>query len=438
AMALNRKYAALPDLDSAPDIYETPDLTDDNSTVPGTTLRSQSDAASDEDTAGEDGGISRQKLRINEARSRFESTRYNTAGVDFSDRVDSKRRSYRTRHRVLDDGTEELGDLSDEDDDTDEAAESLERKIARLKREVEEAKEEYARRRASGETKGGEGAGEEGLESLGRALEEISRPTGLARPTRLSKPLVKGDEPAPDQETIGEATYTVTYAPNYEQSHALAKAAEFDQRLLALEKSLGIGTTKGLEIGVNGLPRAVLPTVDTLNKQISVLAKASTANLDSISRRVRTLATDIENLNKAKAFSRSADQPNIERYVEERMKDDTKSKDASESEEDEQKSKINALYGTLATIESLTPLLQPLLDRLRSLRAIHADAATASETLDRIEKQQAEMAAELKQWKDGLEKISQAMKDGDAVMAGNMKVMESWIRDLEGRTEKRS
>ena len=53
-MALNRKYAALPDLvsspthlrvfafaakanqsqDSAPDIYETPELTDDTSTVP--------------------------------------------------------------------------------------------------------------------------------------------------------------------------------------------------------------------------------------------------------------------------------------------------------------------------------------------------------------------------------------------------------------------
>ena len=54
-MASNRKYAALPDLvssrlafvlepklancpyvyqDSAPDIYETPELTDDNSTVP--------------------------------------------------------------------------------------------------------------------------------------------------------------------------------------------------------------------------------------------------------------------------------------------------------------------------------------------------------------------------------------------------------------------
>jgi hypothetical protein len=31
---MNRKYAALPDLDSAPDIYETPELTDDNSTVP--------------------------------------------------------------------------------------------------------------------------------------------------------------------------------------------------------------------------------------------------------------------------------------------------------------------------------------------------------------------------------------------------------------------
>lgn len=358
--------------------------------------------------------------------------------------MDSKRRSYRTRrHRVLEDGTEELGDLSDEDNDTDDAAESLERKIARLKREVEEAKEECSRRRAGGGDAGSRtGSNEEGqeLESLGRVLEEISRPSGVARPSRLSKPLLNADDSSAGPEAT-EATYTVTYAPNYEQSHALAKAAEFDQRLLALERSLGIGTTMGLDMGANGLPRAVLPTVNTLNKQISVLAKASTANLDSISRRVRTLVTDIESLNKAKAMSKPADQPNIARYVEERIKEDSKGKDAVETartEEDEQRAKINALYGTLATIENLTPLLQPLLDRLRSLRAIHADAATASETLDRIEKQQADTAIELKQWKDGLEKIAQAMDDGSSVMEGNMKVMETWVKDLEARIKQLS
>jgi nuclear migration protein JNM1 len=105
-------------------------------------------------------------------------------------------------------------------------------------------------------------------------------------------------------------------------------------------------------------------------------------------------------------------------------------------EESEQDAKINALYGILPTIESLTPMLPPLLDRLRSLKAIHGDAATASETLDRIEREQADMASELKQWRTGLEKMEEAMENGDETVKGNMKVMEGWVKDLEGRMEK--
>jgi nuclear migration protein JNM1 len=76
------------------------------------------------------------------------------------------------------------------------------------------------------------------------------------------------------------------------------------------------------------------------------------------------------------------------------------------------------------------------LDRLRSLRAIHADAATASESLDRTEKKQAEMAGDIKKWREGLEKVEEAMKQGESVMSGNMKVVEGWVKELEQKMEK--
>lgn len=384
----------------------------------------------------DDAGISRAKLRVSDARSRFDSKRYNSAGVDWSDRLDSKRLAYRTsaRSRVLDDGTEQLGDLSDEDEG--EAAESLERKIARLKREVEEAKEEYARNQAAAGDKGKhDEADGEVLGSLGQVLEEISRPAGVGRATRMPKTIPQAENTAEDT-TQHDATYTVTYAPSYEQSHALAKAAEFEQRLLALEKAIGLGSTTSLEVRLNGLPRAILPTIDSLHQQISALSKASTTSLDAISRRVRTVITDIDNMNKRKpAHSQDAG-----RYRSDSRTggDHRRPSISSADDEDEQVAKVNALYGTLATIESLTPLLQPLLDRLRSLRAIHADAAAASETLDRIEKQQVETAAELRQWREGLEKIERAMGEGQVTMEGNMKVMDAWVRDLEMRMAKLS
>lgn len=341
--------------------------------------------------------------------------------MDFSDRVDGKRKSYKAssrRQRILRDGTEELGDLSDDDDE-----ESLERRIARLKREVEEVKDEYAKRKAAPATPGDAGA-DQRLVSLSQILQDISNHPGTRISGSAPKPPAQTiqDEPAEPQ-VRDNATYTVTYAPSYEQSHALAKAADFDRRLLMLEKGLGISSTSVPESDANGLPRAILPSLDSLAKQISTLAEASTANLDAISRRVRTLASEQDKLNDSREKARSL-REELGRHA-----------PGSAPEESDQEAKINALYGILPTIENLTPVLPPLLDRLRSLRAIHADAADASETLDRIEKQQTDMAAELKQWNEGLEKVEAAMRDGDITAKNNMQVMEEWVKDLEERID---
>ncbi|QPH00336.1 hypothetical protein C2857_003784 [Epichloe festucae Fl1] len=427
---LNRKYAALPDLDSAPDIYETPELTDDNSTVPTTTNRAQSDDEFyDVDEDDEDNhGISRTRLRINEARSRFLPA---ANGADFSDRVDGKRKSYKAssrRQRILQEGTHELGDLSDDDDDD----ESLERKIARLKREVEEAKAEYEKRSSAASEAGAESEKEvfpnEGLGTLSQVLDDITRPLGLdtsRAATKAASRFPTSINQAEGVPTEDGATYTVTYAPSYEQSHALAKAADFDRRLLMLERALGLGSSSATEAGSNGLPRAILPTLDSLEKQIVTLSQASTSSLDAISRRVRTLASEQDKLNDSREKAKT-------------LREELGKQGPAPADESEQVSKINALYGILPTIESLTPMLPPLLDRLRSLRAIHADAATASQTLERIESQQTEMAGELKQWKEGLEKVEHAMKDGDSLMKENVKVMEGWIKELEARAAKLS
>ncbi|KAF3360263.1 hypothetical protein VdG1_01223 [Verticillium dahliae VDG1] len=375
-MALNRKYANLPDLDSAPDIYETPDLTDDISTAPTTTGPSQSDDEFDDDDDAP--GISRSRLRIDDARSRFLPSNVDASAADFSDRVDGKRKSYKTttrRQRILEDGTTEIGDLSDEDDE-----EHLDRKIARLQREIAEAKEDFGRKKAAAAT----------------------------------------------QPAIAASDAQEQKLASLSQSHALAKAADFDRRLVLLEKGIGIGSAALPEADTNGLPRAILPTLDALQRQIVTLSQASTSNLDAITRRVRTLTQEAHQLEKARQGAKAA---------RESLGGGSPSS-AEDAEDSEQTAKINALYGTLPTIESLAPLLPPLLDRLRSLRAVHADAASASEILERIEKQQADMTADMKQWREGLDKVEEAVREGGATMSGNMKVIEGWVKDLEGRVAK--
>lgn len=359
--------------------------------------------------------------------------------VDFSDRVHGKRKSYKAssrRQRILQDGTEELGDLSDEDE-----GENLARKIARLKREIHEAKEQYGKQKAADKApEDGEAAQEEELASLSQVLDDISRqPEALShglgfRPLRTTA-IASTKMPAEgtvqgNAEDGTSATYTVTYAPTYEQTHALTKAADFDQRLALLEKAIGIGSSALPELDSNGLPRAIVPTLEKLQKQVLTLSGASSSSLDTISRKVRQLTQEAEQLEKSRRQAKQA------RDALATAGAGVSSPDTPDSEESEQTTKINALYSTLPTIESLTPLLPPLLDRLRSLRTIHSDAATASETLDRLEKRQTEMASDIKQWREGLEKIEGAIEQGDASAGNNMKVVEGWVKELEEKMAK--
>ncbi|KAI9806877.1 MAG: hypothetical protein M1833_002535 [Piccolia ochrophora] len=446
-MTNNRKYAALPDLDSAPDIYETPDLTDDASTLPTTAARSASPGSNRDFDDSANPSISKQSLRPQQARSQFSPARVDAREVDFSDRVDTKRKSYNVssrRARKGDHDAEELGDFSDDED------ESLERKLARLRREVEEVRDEMGKRQAEkdGEMKAADKSeddnviDEEGVAELSNILDGLHTSqhgsTGRAERElahKLSTSLIGTDRQvlAPASEgTAGSnsapppPSYSITYAPNHTQTHALAKAADFDTRLAQLEKLLGLPSPLSQ---TPTPPRPILPTLTALQSQISTIAEATPASLDAIARRVRHLTQETERFEEARRTTKAASAAT--------NADDHSSTQptADQTNNDEQTAKISALYGTLPTIESLAPLLPSVLDRLRSLRDVHAGAAEAGEALDRAEKRQEEMEREIARWREGLEKVEGAVKGGEEVLRGNVKVVEGWVRELEGRVE---
>lgn len=277
------------------------------------------------------------------------------------------------------------------------------------------------------------------LQSLSQLLDEISKPAGVT-----NAPVAAAEPPAPAAATpsaedasstppaAGGSTYTVTYAPTYEKSHALALAAEFDRRLVQLEKGLGISESAVPEAGSGGegLGRAVIPTLAELTKQLTVLSQASTANLDSISRRMRSMAAEQDKLNEAREKARTLREELGSAGI---TDGGAAAGGPGEDEETEQETKVKALYGIMPAIEGMAPILPPLLDRLRSLRAMHADAATAAERLDRIEGDQAALADELKQWRNGIDKMEAAIRDGRTTSDGNSKVIEAWAKDLEER-----
>ncbi|KAK2768567.1 hypothetical protein FQN54_000423 [Arachnomyces sp. PD_36] len=477
-MAFNKKYAGLPDLDLAPDIYETPDLTHDGSTVQTTTARSSSPTSSyPDETSSPD--INRQRLQPDQARNQFLSASVDARDVNFSDSIASKRRSYRTasrRRRRRDDGTEELGDFSDED-------ESLERKLARLRREAEELKVELAKRKeekddSEDEDEDGDDL-DDGVQELSRALDNLhgsgrmrgdSSTAGSALSKKLSTPFPANTTPT--QDTGARSGPSSRTSPGL-----LAHAAAFEERLTMLEATLGIPNTPvPFSSDDQSEAQPILPTLNHLTSQLTTLTSTLTPpsqssasyqqpstttptaatpitnpHLEALTTRIRKLTADADALSSARrrateaakaaasaariAATTTSEDHHIPHATPSLSTSSNTETDPSSSRAEEQAARIQALYTTLPTISSLHPLLPSILERLRSLRAIHAGAARAREDLDALERRQGEMKGEIERWREGLRVVEERVKEGEGAMKGNMEVMEPWIRDLERRLE---
>ncbi|KAF4309665.1 putative dynactin subunit 2 protein [Botryosphaeria dothidea] len=468
-MAQNRKYENLPDLDrDAPDIYETPELTED-ATLPSSTARSPSQASSYEDSDDGRGNIVRRGIEADDARAIFQQARVDAKGVDFSDRIRRQRRSYRTasrRQRRGSGGSDgEYGDFSDEEDET------LERKLARLRREVEEVRQEFELREQAkkGETEGGEDGGEaaaeedeeeddpaEGIAKLSEMLDAVyvQRQGGVkgaeAQFARTLKRVSRPAAAAAETTTIiPQTTTTIAVTATAEQAaHALSRAADFDARLSQLEKALGLNANNMPDMAANP-PKSILHNLDSLERQLHTISEVSTSSLDAATRRVQKLTQEAERLEELRKAARaSQDSATSPVSTSSRQRSGTVSAAVAADagpppemmgayiEDPERVAKINALFGTLTTIESLSPTLPLVLERLRTLRLIHTSAGTASATLDELEKRQGEQAEEIRQWRDALTKVEENLKGGEDTLQGNIKTVGDWVRDLEARIAK--
>ncbi|KAJ5729833.1 uncharacterized protein N7483_004341 [Penicillium malachiteum] len=476
-MAFNKKYAGLPDLDPAPDIYETPDLTDEASTLPTATIRTDSD----HDDIGSSPDIDRGGVNADKARAHFMGAAVDARDTNFSDSISMKRQAYRTkdksqhRRRRRQDGTEEVGDLSDSGD------ESVERRLARLRREVEDLKVEMANKASDQKTVVESGSGApasepsqadeelgDGVAELSRALDNLHASSRGASNTSYSAAAVLVQKlslelsaPKPDtqkqqhQELKPEdagSSAVVALAPTGIISHAAA----FESRLALLEASMGISSSSNPFIGdalSDPALQPVLPALDQLTSRIGALTGLlvgsnptsgiptavpglTTPHLEALSSRVRKLTTDAEAL--ASARRRAADAAKAAQSVRIASSGSEEAGaaaniDGSHPADDEQTAKIQALYATLPTIQSLHPLLPSVLERLRSLRACHAGAAQAADSLNELEKRHAEMASEIEQWREGLSAVEEKMGQGEAALRSNVETVEPWVRELESR-----
>ncbi|KAK3675674.1 hypothetical protein LTR78_004315 [Recurvomyces mirabilis] len=391
------RLAALPGYDSAPDVYETADLADDTSTVQ-TSPRSpaETDATSEDEDEESDGyGVSRRRLYPERARLQFSagSRRVETRGVDLSDRVDGKRKGFKVRPR-----TNEVEDGDDE---------SLDIRIARLRREIEECKLEAEREKAAEESHADEEDGEDSaapeLDDLGRLLQSIQLPVKRYRRKAANIATTNGHSIPPDEEDLSD-------------EQTLSRITDFDTRLHALEQALGISTIDAAT-NPDAISTPILPALNLLDQQLSALASAtSLARLEAAGNRLHKLRSEAEYLSQSQLSS---------------TEDGEETQTATLSLED--LAKLQQLYLLLPNLQSLSPTIPAILTRLRSLRTLHTTAAEAASKLERVEQRQAEMDSELAEWRTGLGKVEAAVQEASEANGRNGQVVQGWVKDLEGR-----
>ncbi|KAG8853511.1 hypothetical protein FRB96_008113 [Tulasnella sp. 330] len=198
---------------------------------------------------------------------------------------------------------------------------------------------------------------------------------------------------------------------------------DMDQRVAELEKLIGANNATIDEAHIDGsldsaiqsspLPPPLLPQINRLSNQITLLTQPR--HIDSISRRLKLLLADLErhqNLTKgAKASTtRTSD-----------VDDATAGAAVSAS----------ALPPDLAPIlQRLSPLLPTiphLLQRLRTLSSLHTSASSFASTLTSLEEDQKKVRAALGELDEAVGGVEKGLQDNVARTEGNLKGLETRI-----------
>jgi nuclear migration protein JNM1 len=158
-----------------------------------------------------------------------------------------------------------------------------------------------------------------------------------------------------------------------------------------------------------------------LEQTISLIGDASGKNLDAVTQNVKKLTAEAEHLKEVRQEAAQAG---------------STSGDGKAVTYPDQEAKINALYGTLPTIDKLSPMLPIVLERLRTLRLVHTSAWQADKVLTQLESRQSKQEQEIKGWERQLEVLEKNLKKAETAMVNNVNTVGNDVKMLEEKMAK--
>jgi nuclear migration protein JNM1 len=300
-----------------------------------------------------------------------------------------------------------------------------------VKKELQELEAEYEKRLATGDTsKIEERDPKEYLEHIANKVDAIyaKRRGGARGPeAHLDRTIQKFKDYKPFEPSPKLTKALATQPPlpgtqiqRNQLDYVLNQAADFDKRITQMENSLGLNGNTMPELSDRpSLP--VFATLQTLEQTLGVLGDASTSNLEGAIQHIKKLTADAEQLKATRADAAHSNSAPT---------------DSNAIAYPDQEAKINALYGTLPSIDKLSPILPLVLERLRTLRLVHTSAYQADEVLSALESRQARQEEEIQKWERQLVIVEKDMEKCTVAMHNNIKVVGEDVKRIDARVEK--
>lgn len=196
------------------------------------------------------------------------------------------------------------------------------------------------------------------------------------------------------------------------------------------------------------MPSSLLQSVSRLDHLLTLLTQPR--HLDSISRRVKVLVSDLERIHESRRKLGDTRPLHVALSggmtlttggdgtagTKSTLSSSTNGSGTSSSLPPDAMQKIDELFALLPRIDPLLPLAPRLLTRLQSLSTLHASAATFSESLSSLKGQVdalGESEQGLKEVIDGLEK---SFEENEARVKGNLEAMDKRVAAVVERLDR--
>lgn len=263
-----------------------------------------------------------------------------------------------------------------------------------------------------------------GLVDVRGRLEKVKK--GKEGRGRLVGVLTDGDEGLKRESSQAHAAAQTTEESSEVGPSAPAKdddeqvvMVELDRRVGELEDLVGSSSIALDE--TSPLPAPLLPMLTKLNSQLALLTQPR--HLDSISRRLKLLISDLDRLSSAQQTQAGA------KRTQQSSSAGPSSTPSSSAALQEQ------LLPLLARLAPHLPHLPHMLTRMRTLSSLHAAAADFQGTLGTLEEEQLRVRTRLEILGRAVEGVEKSLDDNATVVRNNVKGLEDRVDKLVKRLD---